>query len=53
MLPAWEEGQHVRIVALTAVAMDGDKETCFEAGVDAYLSARLNQSPEPSEMGAP
>ncbi len=31
-------GQNPRIVAMTALAMDGDKERCFEAGMDEYLS---------------
>lgn len=33
-----ETGKHIPIVAMTANAMNGDKEACFEAGMDAYLT---------------
>jgi len=34
----WPRGERPRIVAMTANAMQGDKERCFEAGMDDYVS---------------
>ena len=41
-VPGTETGEHVKIIAMTAYAMHGDKGRCMLAGMDGYIAEPVN-----------